>query len=176
MVTRWTFFEINAITPLNFWNRNSSTNLITIFCEMVPSLRASWKIKIIKTKKFVAYFKVYSWGVYNLGIIKRNPHPHLPLPQPTPPTLYIIYAPTPTPTLVHYDVTFFDGEVWMLTSWTRLEHFTREICTYLDQEFVRIEVLLKKYVKLQLPLGPWCAEGGRWSVWGVPRSVMSAPG
>lgn len=56
-----------------------------------------------------AYFKVHSWGVYNLGIIERNPH--LPLPQPTPPTLYIIYAPTPTPTLVHYDVTFFDGEV-----------------------------------------------------------------
>lgn len=111
MVTRWTFFKINAITPLNFLNRNSSTNLITIFCEMVPSLRASWKIKIIKTKKTVAYFKVYSWGVYTLGIIRRNPHPHLPLPQPTPPTLYIIYAPTPTPTLVHYDVTFFDGEV-----------------------------------------------------------------
>lgn len=82
-----------------------------IFGEIVPSLRASWKIKIIKTKKIVAYFKVYSWGVYNLGIIKRNPHPHLPLPQPTPPTLYIIYAPTPTPTLVHYDVTSFDGEV-----------------------------------------------------------------
>lgn len=161
MVPRWTFFKINAITPLNFLNRNCSTNLITIFGEIVPSLRASWKIKIIKTKKIVAYFKVYSWGVYNLGTIKKNPHPHLPLPQPTPPTLYIIYEPTPTPTLVHYDVTFFDGEVQMLTSWTRLEHFTREICTYLDQEFVRIEVLLKKYVKLQLPLGPWCAEGGR---------------
>lgn len=93
-----------------------------------------------------AYFKVHSWGVYTLGIFRRNPHPHIPLPQPNPPTLYIIYAPTPTPTLVHYDVTFFDGEVWMLTSWTRLEHFTREICTYLDQEFVRIEVLLKKYI------------------------------
>lgn len=58
-----------------------------------------------------AYFKVHSWGVYTLGIIRRNPHPHIPLPQPNPPTLYIIYAPTPTPTLVHYDVTFFDGEV-----------------------------------------------------------------
>lgn len=109
MVPRW--IKINAITPLNFLNRNCSTNLITIFGEIVPSLRASWKIKIIKTKKIVAYFKVYSWGVYNLGTIKKNPHPHLPLPQPTPPTLYIIYAPTPTPTLVHYDVTFFDGEV-----------------------------------------------------------------
>lgn len=111
MVPRWTFFKINAITPLKFLNRNCYTNLITIFGEIVASLRASWKIKFIKTPKIVAYFKVYSWGVYTLRIFRRNPHPHIPLPQPTPPTLYIIYAPTPTPTLVHCDVTFFDGEV-----------------------------------------------------------------
>lgn len=87
MVTRWTFFKINAITPLNFLNRNSSTNLITIFCEMVPSLRASWKIKIIKTKKIVAYFKVYSWGVYNQK--EPPPSPSSPSADPTH-TLYNI--------------------------------------------------------------------------------------
>lgn len=76
------------------------------------------KYEINKTIKIVDFFKVYSWGLYSLGILDGSPNlTLLSLNGPGHPThsLYT-YTPTPTPSPVRHDVTFLFTVLY--ASWT----------------------------------------------------------
>lgn len=134
------------------------------------------KYEINKTIKIVDFFKVYSWSVYSLGILDGSPNlTLLSLNRPGHPTHSLYNRPHPLSIYIYTHPDSVPGSSWRHVSFYRLVR----VLNISRGKFALISIrrfCIKKYVKPQLPLDAWCAEGGRWAVWGVPRSVTSAAG